>query len=209
MFRMKPIVLLAGLAFYLTGCTTTPPVKYSDVTEGQWEAKVLIKDHENAKSHIVNVDAYAVRGQNLRIDVTAALGTHVASLVLNGDEVRYILPRKKSYFEGKSSEKVLRPILSVPVDPRLFYSMLFDVAPEEEDWSCETSDKGFLSGCENRVQGLSVEWKDRNGRKKSVLVEHEKASLQMNVTWFKPSLDPEKNIFSLRAPKKFKRYRIK
>ncbi|MEO0337277.1 MAG: hypothetical protein AAF202_12845, partial [Pseudomonadota bacterium] len=90
-----------------------------------------------------------------------------------------------------------------------FYSMLFDVEPRQKDWSCNSSSQGFLKGCENSDQGLSVEWKDRSGRKKTIMVEHEKASLQMKVTDFKPSLDESKNFFALRAPKKFKKYRIK
>lgn len=204
----KNVLVLFVACLFLTGCQLVP-TKYDEHTEGQWEAKVLIKDHVKSKSFIVKVDAFAVRDQSLRLDVTAALGTPVASLVLAGDEVKYILPRQKKYYEGQSSPKVLRPILSVPVDPKLFYSLLFDVVPTDSAWACEKDKNGFLQECKNPDHGLNVSWKDRKGRKKSIYIEHKKASMQMNVTWFKPSLEGTQQVFSMTAPKKFKKYRIK
>ena len=205
---LRSMLSATFVVIFLTGCSLVP-TKYDEVQEGQWEAKVLVKDHENSKSYIVKMDAFAVRNQSLRIDVTAALGTPVASLVLLGDDVKYVLPRKKSYYEGKSSERVLKPILSVPVDPKLFYSMLFDIVPADESWSCEKSEQGFLTSCKHDAKGPVVDWKDRKGRKKSVYIKHKKASLQMNVTWFKPSIETDRDVFSLNAPKKYKKFRIR
>lgn len=182
------------------------PTDYSSHKEGQWGSKVLVKDKVKSKSFIVNVDIQAVRDQKLRMDVTAAMGTPVASLVLDADEVKYILFRQRRYYEGVASNKALKPILSVPLDPRLFYNLLFDQPIADKSWSCTKDEKGFLAVCESPAEGLKVTWKDRKGRRKAIYIEHDKASLQMNLSSFSPRAD---EVFSLQAPKSFKKYRLR
>lgn len=205
---IKQLCVLGLILVFFTGCQVAP-TKYDEHNEGQWEAKVRIKDHKKDKSYVVRMNAYAVKDQSLRIEISGPFGSPLATLVMNEDKVQYLLPEQRKYFEGASSPKVLRPILSVPVDPRLFYSVLFDVAPEDQGWSCKNTRDGFLEKCKNAKQGLDVKWENRRGRKKNVSIKHKLATLQLDVTDFKPSLNPELDLFSLRAPKKFKKYRIK
>lgn len=190
---------------FIVGCQTMP-TDYTTQTEGQWGSKVLVKDKVKSKSFIVNVDIQAVKDKKLRLDVTAALGTPVAALVMNEDQVKYILFRQKRYYEGESSSRVLKPILSVPLDPRLLFNVLFDQPIENKNWSCTKDEKGFLANCESPSEGLKVTWKDRKGRKKAIFIEHEKAELQMNISSFTPKAD---DVFSLKAPKSFTKYRIR
>jgi len=206
----KIVIRTLSLIFisFQLGCQLAP-TRYSEHSEGQWQAKVLVKDHAKSESFIVNMDAYAVRDQFLRMDITAALGTPVASLVLQGEQISYILPQQKRYFEGPSSGRALSPILAVPVDPQIFYSLLFDVPPKQKGWTCAKDQKGFLKKCEQSKTGITVTWKERKGRRKNIFIDHKKASLQMNVSWFKPSLDAKKGLFVLKAPSRFKKYRLK
>ncbi len=182
------------------------PTDYTTHNEGQWSSKVLVKDKVKSQSFIVNVDIQAVKNQKLRMDITAALGTPVAALVMNGDKVKYILFRQKKYYEGLASNRVLRPILSVPMNPQLMHHLLFDQPIVDKNWSCSKDKKGFLTICESPMEGLKIIWKDRKGRKKAIYIEHEKASLQMNISSFTPKAD---EVFNLKAPKSFKKYRLR
>lgn len=201
---MKKIALLLFVVL-LAGCQMMP-TKYSEHSEGQWGSKVLVKDKEKSKSFIVNVDIQARKNLQLRMDVTAALGTPVASIVLNGDKVEYILFRQKKFYSGVSNDRVLKPILSVPLDPQLFYNILFDEPVADKNWSCTKNQKGFLVNCENLQQGLKVTWKDRKGRKKSIHIEHARAEIQMNIKSFTPRAD---DVFVLKAPPSFRKYRVR
>ena len=89
MFRKFGLFLVVATSL---GCQVMP-TDYTDYNEGQWSSKVLVKDKTKSKSFIVNVDLQAIKNKNLRMDVTAALGTPVAAFVLNGDSVEYLLFR--------------------------------------------------------------------------------------------------------------------
>ena len=198
---------LVGFAcvFVIFGCATTPPVQYHKITSGEWEAKILVEDHERAQSHVLRMDAFAVRDQRLRLDVTAALGTPVASLVMKGEFLEYVLPQKRAFFQGRASSDALRSVLALPLDPHLFYSIFFDVVPKDKRWLCETSQSGFLSSCRNADLGLSVKWSDREGGRKKISIRHQKASLQMKVLSFRPLTSKGSTVFSLVLPKSYKK----
>ena len=116
------VVLFVSL-IVLGGCQLMP-TDYTTHNEGQWGSKVLVKDKVKSKSFIVNVDIQAIKDQKLRMDVTAALGTPVAALVMDDNEVKYILFKQKRFYEGQASSRALKPILSVPLNPRLLYNLL-------------------------------------------------------------------------------------
>lgn len=202
---MGRIGVFAFFWIFVTGCQLMP-TDYSEHSEGQWSSKVLVKDKVQSKSYIVNVDIQAVRDKKLRMDVTAALGMPVAALVLDDEEVKYILFRQKRYYEGQASERVLKPILSIPLNPRLLFNILFDVPIADKNWSCSKGKDGFLTECSSSSEGLKVTWKDRKGRKKAIFIEHEKAELQMNISSFKPRAE---DVFTLKAPESFQKYRIR
>ncbi|MGE4130963.1 MAG: hypothetical protein AB7F86_04960 [Bdellovibrionales bacterium] len=193
---------------YLLACASNP-IKTDQLSEGQWKARALVKDKEQGRSYIVNLSFNAVRGQNLRMDVTNTLGTAVAALARDGQEVRYILFDSKRFYFGKSQPDVMRPILSIPLDPRWIESMLFDRAIEDKSWTCTKDGKNYVKDCLDAVTGLKVSWSNRVGGKKTVSIEHPKAFVQLNVTSFKPKVEDRKNLFVLEAPEGFQKLRIR
>ncbi|MCB0407838.1 MAG: DUF4292 domain-containing protein [Bdellovibrionales bacterium] len=203
---MVRLVIFSVLVIFFTTACQMIPTDYAEYNEGQWGSKVLIKDKVKSKSFIVNVDIQAIKNKSLRMDVTAAMGTPVASLVLNGDQVQYLLFRQKAYYEGASSDRVLGPILSVPIDPKLFFNLLFDEAMTDKNWSCIKDKIGFLLECKNLQDQLKITWKDRKGRRKAIFIEHSKAEIQMNISSFTPHAD---SVFSLKVPKSFQKYRVR
>lgn len=199
--------LLAFMILMLAGCATAP-VRLDGVREGHWKARALIKDKEQARSYIVNMNLNAIRGAQARMDVTSALGTGVASLVLDEKEVRYVLFDSRRFYYGQPTADVMRPILSIPFDPRWLHNILFEIPLPEKSWTCVSSG-GFVSECKDSVTGVKVTWSARQGPKKTILIEHARASVQINVQSFEPKVEDRKNLFVLEAPQGYQKLRVR
>lgn len=201
-------VSMIGLLLGMTGCQTAP-TRFDEVKEGQWTGRILIKDKRQNKSFIVSVDIHAKKADQLRMDVTAAMGTPVAAFVMDGDRTEYILFKQKAYYQGKTQPKVLLPILSLSMDPRLFFNLLFEEEPKGRNWSCSRDEQGFLKLCKDQSSDLSLEWTERKGERKTVEVQHPRSSLQINLNNFRPKVVENESMFKLRAPSGFKSYQIR
>lgn len=200
-------LLVIGMAALFTACQTSPK-RYSEEQEGHWQAKVLVKDKKEARSFIVNLDVNAKADKQLRMDVTAAMGDHVASLVKNERDVKYILVKSKKYYQGRSSSTVLKPILSIPLDLSVMENILFDRPIEQKNWTCTLDEKKFLAECKNLSSDLGIKWAERKGRRKTVFVEHALATLQMNFYDYQPKVENRADLFDLKAPNGFEKIKI-
>lgn len=170
-------------------------------------AKVLVRDKKRGKSFILNVDANARLDQSLRLDITSNLGGHVASLALNQDDLHYLLIPQKKYYQGPAQARAMKAVLSVPLDPKWIYNILFERPLTDEGWACQ-SEKNRLSVCANRELRLNIRWADRSGNKKTVYLEHPDATLQMNFANYQPNVEERLNLFELSNPKGFKQIKI-
>ncbi len=207
---MKIFLSLVLLSFglLLTGCQTGPK-RFSDETEGQWQAKVLVRDAKVGRSQIVNMNVQAVNQSRLRMDITAALGHHVASLVLRKDQVEYLLTSEKKFYSGRSNENALRPILALPLNPQLLYNVLFDLPIEEKGWTCTKDQKDFIADCKNLSSGLEIKWSERKGRRKTVHITHQLGAIQMNFMAYKPKVEGADSQFDLVSPQGFQQQKIR
>lgn len=203
------LILFTFVCFFGLVACQTMPTRYEKETRGRWDAKVLIKDKKKSKSAIVNVDLWAKKNEKLRMEVTAALGTPVATLTLNGSQVDYALIRQKRFYSGQAQPSVLRPILSVPLNPQLMYNILFDEPIADKNWSCTKGENGYLAKCSNLQNDLEIRWKNRKGTRKTVFVDHPQASIQMNFSGFKRSFEESAEFFRLNVPKTFRRFRVR
>lgn len=202
------ITFMALFFLTLSACVSTPK-SLVGVKEGQWKAKALIKDIEQARSYIVNLNLNAVRNDRARMDVISTLGTGVATLLVDEKEVRYVLFDSKKFYYGPPQADVMRPILAIPFDPRWLHNILFEEPLPEKSWTCTKEGGGYLKECRDSVTGLKVTWSARQGEKKTILIEHTKASVQINVQTFKPKVEDRKNLFVLEAPNGYQRLRVR
>jgi hypothetical protein len=200
--------LFSILWLSLFGCAGAP-VKMTNVNEGHWRARALIKDLEQSKSYIVNLNINAVRDQRARMDVTSTLGTGVASMLVDQKDVRYVLLDSKRFYYGNSQPDVMRPILSIPFDPRWLHNILFDETLPEKSWTCVRDGGGLLKECKDSILNLKISWSNRQGEKKTILIEHPKATVQINVQSFKPKVEDRKNLFQLEAPAGYQKLRVR
>jgi hypothetical protein len=199
---------IAVFALTLSACVSTPK-NLAGLSEGQWKAKALIKDNEQARSYIVNLNFNAVRGQRARMDVISTLGTGVATLLVDDKEVRYVLFDSKKFYYGQPQADVMRPILAIPFDPRWLHNILFDEALPNKSWTCSKDRNGSLQSCQDSVTGLKITWSNRNGDRKTIFIEHTKASLQINIQFFRPKVEDRKNLFVLEAPAGYQVLRVR
>lgn len=205
---IRKILILAGL-ISLSACRSAPPVKVSEFNEGNWQGKALIKDLKEKKSYIVKLNLNAVKNQTVRMDVVSTLGTGVAVMTADDENVRYILIPEKKFFFGAPSIEVMRPILMIPFDPRWLQNLLFEEAFQDQSWSCAKDGAGLLASCVNDTAGLKVSWSGRSGEKRTILMEHARASVQINISSFKPKVETRKNLFALEAPANYRKFRVK
>ena len=199
--------LLFPALFIVLGCQVAP-TRYSEMKEGQWEARALIRDKRSRKSFIVNLDINAVQKERMRVDVTAALGHPVASMVLQGSNLSYVLIETQEAYKGPAKAEALRPVLSIPLTPKYLYSVLFDFPIEDKRWTCTKTSDGFIEECKDRQSKTIVRWKDRKGRRKTVYIEHPTAALQINFNSFQPKVESRDNLFGLKIPDNFKLLRM-
>ncbi len=205
---MKTRLLVLAAVVGLVGCASKP-MKMDSVQEGNWRARALIRDKEQSRSYIVNINFNLVKGTKSRMDVTNALGTGVASLLADSDEVRYILFDSKRFYFGKPQVDVMRPILAVPFDPRWIQNILFDMPLTDKSWTCTADANGLMKNCSDSVTGLKIEWSQRLGPKKTINLEHPKGSVQINIQSFKAKVEDRKNLFVLEAPAGYQKLRVR
>jgi hypothetical protein len=202
------LIVFSTATLTLTGCQSIP-TKLDGVTEGNWRAKALIRDTAQGRSYIVNLNVNVIKDQKTRMDVTTALGTGVASLTADNQEVKYILVDSKRFYFGSPHAEVMKPILAIPFDPRWIGSVLFDEPITEKGWTCTKDDHGLLKECKLPTSDLTVTWSARKGDKKTILIHHTKASVQINVNGFKPKVEDRPGLFSLQAPEGYRKFRVR
>ena len=205
---MKRALFAIGVVVWFTGCATAP-MRMDKIQEGNWKAKALIRDKEQSRSYIVNLNMNMVRGTKTRMDVTSALNTGVASLICDDKEVRYVLFESKRFYFGKPQPGVMRPILSIPFDPRWLQNMLFHQPITDKSWSCTSASNEIVQECTDGATGLKVSWSQRVGPNKTVTIEHSKATVQINVQSFKAKVEDRKNLFTLEAPEGYQKLQVR
>ncbi|NJL23826.1 MAG: hypothetical protein HC902_00660 [Calothrix sp. SM1_5_4] len=104
---------------------------------------------------------------------------------------------------------VMRPILSIPFDPRWIHNLLFEEPIRGGGWSCKPGPDGYLSSCRDSVSLTAISWGGRRGEKRSIHIEHPRATLQIQVTAFKPKVEDRKNLFMLEAPEGYQKFRVR
>ena len=91
-----------------------------------WETKAQIRQIKENRVHNLSIDAFAIKNNKLRLEVSAALGIKVASVVIDREKVQAIIPSEKKFYTGVASQEVLTRALKLPIHPNIFYAMIFD-----------------------------------------------------------------------------------
>jgi hypothetical protein len=192
----------------LTSCATTAPTNFSQINQGRFKAKVLIRAPKDGKAQIVNADVRAVNNEKMRVDVTSPILTHLASLTLKGQNLTFIIVPDKVGYRGMSSRTALQPVLKIPLDPALLYNVFFDQPISNKNWTCTQDTKGLIAECKELRGGLKITWVSRDRDNRTIEISHPSATMQINIYEFDKDPDLSDAKLQLKVPDSFKMIQI-
>jgi len=201
----KIFLNLSGLVavHFLISCQSFPTAPSGSFQKAKWETKAQIKDLRSNKNHSVSIDIAAVKGEKMRLEVSATLGYQVASVVINRQGYRCAVYPEKKFYYGSLSDRGLSEVLNVPVSPRALFSIAFDESSLGNGWSCEKDAENLLTKCLQASAGMTVEWVKRSEGTKLVKI----TSPKVEMNWFFKSPEVEfeekEELFSLNPPEGF------
>jgi hypothetical protein len=203
----------AAFCFSAAACTTAQ--KGSGVSgvvgsaEGQWHGKALVKNAANGKSGTLTLDVLAKEPSQLRMELVGPFGVHVASIALNGEEVRYVLTREKRYVSGPAEADALVRLVPVRIPPKALLAILFDRQFPKEDWTCANDPATQLNvSCTHKGEPVTVRWLERNGRARRLQIAAAEAEVEMYIEEAKTKAEFKPETFVLSAPSGYKQERL-
>ena len=209
---MKLLALLFTYILFLAACQTTPDRAYkaSDLEEGEWAAKAMVRDKVKKSSNYLNLEFIAERPGKLRMDVSAtSLGVHLATFVMNKKNTRYLLAREKRFYIGPTGPDMMEALMKIPLNPRVFSSILFDTLPNQDQWTCKFDKKDLLNECINLSESLKIVWLKRSTNKRTIAVKSPKVDITINLRLVRPKVQNKKVAFRLSPPKGYRVFRLK
>jgi hypothetical protein len=210
-FNLFLEILTLCCAFTIAGCATPISKKMSPPSEKisqQWETKILITNLKDKKSQTLDIDIFSVQYEAARFEVTALLGTPVASLVSTPNEFSYINYSEKKVYNGTDSNLIFEKTLGLPLNIFDMLNIAFEQPFQGKDWKCTNEKSGEISECKNQQQDLTIQWKDRESGKKNVSI----LTPQIEILWHfkspKTHVQFQSDIFTLTRPNGFKAIKI-
>ena len=207
--KKQTILILWMSSVLFSGCQFFQKTKTEDVPApsviGQWEAKAMIKSHQTGDASIVSLDVMAQQPQPMRVDVTTSLGISLASIVIKDDQIEYVLPKQKKYYQGPVSEGSLQPILKIKVDPKILAAAFFETSYPQ--WNC-AAEGGALMNCAT-PDGVQIKWIREPQSPKTVFVTSPDFDVQIQVKSFAAKNEIPASALVLKIPENFKKYKLK
>ncbi len=193
----------------MTGCPSAPkpPFDYRAVNAGKWRAKAEIEDRKKKETHTLTINFKSIKSENkVRADISAVLGIHLASVVIDGNFYQALLMKKKEFREGQiGTPSESKGIFGVPIDLKILPAILYDQSIDSVGWVCHSDGQGLLQDCENSSAKMRLEIMSRDGKDKKVQVIGEGYIMNLNFDSFSPEENFSEKTFNLPVPKGFKR----
>ncbi|MDZ4661182.1 MAG: hypothetical protein SGJ18_06130 [Pseudomonadota bacterium] len=205
----------------MAGCTSVEKKSFNwlEVSSGKWSSSAKIIENKTGKAQTVDLIFRAKREKQVRLDVSAMMGTPVASIVLDNNKIEAVLIRQKKIYVGKSTPvtnskittgikpnimpNIMKEALGFEFDPHLIFSVLFESTPSDEKWAC-TEDGDKMKRCVGPKENFIIKWENRKDIKRIVQLDTVDFQFTINFNDFSPDdlLDPK--TFVIKKPKSFK-----
>lgn len=195
-------------------CQTAPksePTVRGEVgsAEGQWQGKARVRHLRTGKENIISLDAIAREPSQLRLEVTGPFSVHLASIVLNGDEVRYILTREKRFVSTSATSAAFVRLIPIRISPTALLAVLFDRELPAAEWKCVRDPATrLLSTCAHLYQDVQLKWLERTGLKRRLAVLAQDAEVEMVLDEAKSKVELNEKTFELMPPRGFKQEKL-
>ena len=165
-----------------------------------------VQDKQAKKTFTVMIEAVMIEPSRLRLDVNGPFGTVLGKLVMKEDRVGVLLPRQKKAYVGLVSEKSLRPLLPVQINPRDLLQFLLGDTPK--DWKCEQTTTG-LQECKSLKQALILRRDPRPESKKAKWsIDGDTFGIVFLPTSSTTNVQPSPEAFSLVIPEGYSKHKL-
>ncbi len=136
--------------------------------------------------------------------ITPGLGIHVATFVLNGNQMSYILTRQKKFVTGPATLSSIRDLIQVEISPDDLVALLFDRALNEDLWDCKRGTDKLLEKCQNKTSDVSVVWSERTSARRVIEINSSSARVTMSLSESSSKVQIGDSHFVLSPPDGFK-----
>lgn len=206
------IILSFCLLSILIGCASTdhkPTFTQANTDkEGQWECKAQLKNLTKNESHVVNLDVYAIRHHNLRMEATGPLGIRLASILMIEQQFSAIEYTQQKAYLGSAKSKSFASVLKIPVDPKWFYNIFFDEALPGPEWQCSYDKNNMIKECNNNQAQFKIQWLDRIEDNKRIVISNPQFQLNIITKEHQPKVENPDKVFNLKIPENYSKIQI-
>jgi hypothetical protein len=177
--------------------------------QGQWHAKAMVRDLKNHKSSELLLEIVAIEPSRMRMDVTSnGLGIYLASVAMNGDEVRVLLARERRFIISRADRSALAGLIPLRIPPQAILDLLFARPLDKKEWLCEDNAAGGGSGvergCSLAGEHLTVVWNTSETIKRRFEINSPNGRVIMSVEESWPKVDIKPEMFFLTPPQDFR-----
>lgn len=208
-FAVRFMILCSALV--LGGCAhreVKPSGGEQVSVEGQWEASATLREVKTKRLQAVTLQILVQKPGNLKMEVIGPVGTPLAVLALQQDKISYLILAERRFFSGPITERSLRPLLAVDLDPRWLLDIVMDREIQGPGWSCSLDEAKRPEKCQ-RGSALTIQVRERNGLQRRAIVQTDAYELQVFFRTHSPKVEFAPGSFSLAPPEGFDRFRLR
>jgi outer membrane lipoprotein-sorting protein len=171
-------------------------------SRGEWRGQAYIQNLRDGKSGTLDLEILAQEPSKLRVEAVGSFDVPVASLVLNGGEVRFLLPREKKFITAPAASDTLSRLISVSISADDLMSLLFDRGLDSKNWKCVANgpQSGSISDCKKNDGTVSIHWDRTDPVERKLKFTSNVAVMDLHLTEAKAKVEYDDSAFTLKAP---------
>ncbi len=183
------IILTVSFNFTLITSCATKETTLNEEDIRFADTKALIEDKKKSSSHSVTMDVFYTTNGVIRIEVEAVLGYRLGSLLMNKNQIQYILYPQKTFVQGPFASKTLKPLFKNEIDPLWIKAAILGTDLTMLGFDCSQKNPE-LKVCQSDLASVSVETKKTPLKK--IIIENE----QMKFIWVFKSIQRHKKSYN-------------
>lgn len=202
----RAILILSLACFIITGCESAPTRNLTPEGAYLIDSKAQIRNQDETNNVKIQIAVWPQRA--IRLEITAALGVSVASVLFRPNEIIYALHAQKQYVRGPFHEKTLYPIFKKNIDPRIFWRVASNQNLTNLNFKCSFNAESKPMLCES-IDGVQIKWTYEASPRKRIDI----ISNRFEMNWlFKdqnPLSESQNETFVLKKPASYQEIIIK
>jgi hypothetical protein len=195
------LVWMVALSF--TACVMSPK-KFDTHNEGEWGGKIRLINTKTSDSLVARIKVRVQDQKYFRLDVVSALGDPWLSMLMKDQGIEALVPSEKKVIRGPANKSMMNELVQVPLDPKVLYDIMFDRAFANKDWTCVKTKAGVLESCFDSKRTVEVNWRNREGKNRTIDIKSKSASVQMLLNDFDARVSSHEKAQKIAVPSSYK-----